>query len=251
MRAERCDPDLSRAEPARRKCCPSSVFAFVRKEPPKGQSRHDSLWSFLSTQLHQRHSGMTTPNNHPPRALIWSEGVSAVVLRAAAGATCCHFCFLKVTEDNVFSTLMTRQTGCILFVHVDSVAWSSAVRLLCIKYGLKGDSTEQNREESCYYSKRGRDQVALLETGDRTEALMVSSLRDQQNCSSESHCFMPQNQVTAKTFKVLNVNFMVMTDSAARTGVLIAAAHRHTGGNKEDPVLKMSLRSKADEACWI
>lgn len=80
---------------------------------------------------------------------------------------------------------------------------------------MASEGRAQNRIEGRVVKKASeRDQVALLKAGDRTEAFMASSLRGQQSRSSRSHCFMPQNQVTAKNFKVLNVNFMVMTDSA-------------------------------------
>lgn len=127
---------------------PVHCTRICEKQPPKGQRRHDSLWSFLSTSTSTRGArAQTAPNNHPPRALIRSEGVATVVFGAAAAATCCHFCSPEVTADNLFSTLITEQTGRAVFALADNNV-SSSNHSLCSKSALRGEYAEQDALKS-------------------------------------------------------------------------------------------------------
>lgn len=56
---------------------------FVRKRHPRDQRRHDSFWSFLSTQLHKGSPARSAPNNHPPHALICREGVGCSCVQSS------------------------------------------------------------------------------------------------------------------------------------------------------------------------
>lgn len=91
---------------------PVQYVCICGKESPKGQRGYESCLSFLFRSTHQRTVARTTPNNHPPHALMCSEGVAAVVFRAAARTTCCQFCFLKSHRGRLcLEIVMTKQTG--------------------------------------------------------------------------------------------------------------------------------------------
>lgn len=89
----------------------SRVFAFSEKE--QRAVTHSEVFNSTSPKG-QRHE--TLPTIILP--MLWcGVKVSAAEFRAAA-TTCCHFCFIKITEDNLFLllTLMTKQTGCLMLV---------------------------------------------------------------------------------------------------------------------------------------